>query len=487
MTLPEECRNPRPVTTPSGAVRLPGFAEIVFVKPAGIGGSTKAAALVASGQLPAEAVVNLDNIRFDLTGDMTNHTREREVASISNQRCEVRLAAGLVALRDGTHLHRSYRAESIQRAHRQGAAAVALLRKANFTFEELRARNRSRSRVVPDEGSGRENVLQRHYDQHRSITAEGLYAEGFDLVVEWDDATEFYVLPDSRGVLNPDPITGEPLRVLTQSDVHGCWHTQLALLADHGLHLEGGGFDEVILASVGDVHDKGGARAAGDFGTGEPTDSGSLNCLRLWLWLVRTGRGIWIRGNHEDKLARTLAGKTSPAFSVLGIGDTLADLQAQPDAAELRHTLEAVLSRLPLQVVSDTLVIAHAAARAELLGRHDRKAAGVLLYQRDDTCWDGPATQTLVHGHVIVDEVRRFRRVNAEGELCGEVVNIDTGAYKGGGLTTYDSFTGRTHTTSTDPRDFPPAALMAAHEQEVREFFAQREQKVSRRPESCTT
>jgi hypothetical protein len=70
------------------------------------------------------------------------------------------------------------------------------------------------------------------------------------------------------------------------------------------------------------------------------------------------------------------------------------------------------------------------------------------------TAWHWTGASTLVHGHDTVPEVT-VRRAGVSllrpGHVPGPVVNIDTGAYAGGGLSAYRSWTADTVTVPTVP------------------------------------
>lgn len=101
------------------------------------------------------------------------------------------------------------------------------------------------------------------------------------------------------------------------------------------------------LRLVGDVHGQAqafaaaiaGGRAAGRFivQLGDLVDRGpdSPGTLRQALALVEKGDGVFLRGNHDDKLARYLKG--NPVRIGGDLAGTIAALDTAPDALTLKE------------------------------------------------------------------------------------------------------------------------------------------------------
>lgn len=229
-------------------------------------------------------------------------------------------------------------------------------------------------------------------------------------------------------------------------DIHNCHRTLDVLLEELGyddqfVHHEGR-----IPVLVGDIVDKGGLDEADVLITLGKVMSAHLD-----------GRLLVVRGNHENNLIRKLIN-----------GNDAQNHQVNRTLSAIRSCGEKFVadvvrwfSELPtwLSLDGGDLVVAHAAWDQELASAdaEDRKAQrrfeNLCLYgkkpekglpQRDsyglpirlDWAPDYTGDPVVVHGHVIVDAPY----------VVGNVVNIDTGAYAGGGLTSY-SWPERTITT----------------------------------------
>ena len=264
----------------------------------------------------------------------------------------------------------------------------------------------------------------------------------FDLVVP-DPTTSVAFIPQG-----PDIDLVLPFAVI--GDVHGCTRTLDALLATP----EVAGRFPVF---VGDLIDK------------DPTGDGSVAALRRVMRMHRRGECLVVRGNHEQKLMKRFLryGPDLPASALTGpLVRTVAALRRQPDADMLIPEVAHWLPQLPTMLnfsAADMLVV-HAAHRPELVGasrtKDRRRLAEAHLYGikppkglprndseglpiREDWARTYTGDQTIVHGHVVVDEPR----------CLNGVVNVDTGCYRGARLTAYLSDTGLFVSVPTDPAD----------------------------------
>ena len=433
------------------AVRIPP-AIIVPVGPPACGKSTLAAKLVRAG-LPASAVMSLDTVRGELcsapcrcpnaapgcAGGETCQCVSRQAFLTVARRADIAAKQGRPVYVDGTNLVARVRRDSIKRAHAQGMPAVALLAKV-VSLADLYAANTSRDRVVPT------FVIDKMHAQHAIITAAALYAEGFDLVVEWDHNTTFAYLPygpDATTVSGPFFFIG---------DVHGNWEALNELLTQAGFDVELNHPDGLLPVLLGDVVNKGGMELSDD--PDHPDLVGSVQVLRWALRMWRQGKLVWIRGNNERKLARKLALRETTGDE--GVAATLAALYAQPDADVFVSDLIRFLPRLPVHLIladaGERFIAVHGGIRPDLVGRTDRKAENFCLYVRSGwvEIWNGP--ETVVYGHVIQSNGPRYHRVvpaDASAIRPGATWGIDTGCYAGGGLTGLHSRTGLVHVPSS--------------------------------------
>ena len=254
-----------------------------------------------------------------------------------------------------------------------------------------------------------------------------------DRVLELDAGVD--VLP-YRGDIDLRSYRG---RAAVVGDVHGCQETLTTrLLPVLGWHEEDP--FSPLLVSVGDVHDKGVA---------------SVAAIRWWLSAMRRGAAVMTDSNHARALVRALV---RPDLPVRGcVAETVAEIDAADDADQLRADLVAVFGSLPSHIVLPGLVAVHAALTEQRLWRDDLENRRFAIHTRFHlTPWHWTGSATLVHGHDTVETVTTRRAgVNMlrPGHVPGPVVNIDTGAYAGGGLSAYLSWTGSTVTVPTVPAE----------------------------------
>ncbi len=212
------------------------------------------------------------------------------------------------------------------------------------------------------------------------------------------------------------------------------------------------------LRVVGDVH--GDARAfafAADTDRfivqlGDLTDSGpdSAGALETALRLVDEGRGVFLLGNHDRKLARALGGL--PVRIDAALEETLTQLQPR-----LRERALEAIGRAPAWIVQENRVFVHGGFHTAMLerapppglGRVDPPLSRALFGQTTGrTQPDGypervlrwvdriPDGMTVYCGHDRRStDGRPYVRTGVNG---GTAVFLDTGAGKGGHLSWID-------------------------------------------------
>lgn len=237
-------------------------------------------------------------------------------------------------------------------------------------------------------------------------------------------------------------------------DVHGCWYTLMTLVESLG-GSDGEPPHGLTLVSVGDLHDKGGIIGAGQ---PDPSVSGAVNVLRWALRLSHSGQLITVDSNHGRHLARRITAGPQQRARHGSTEVTYQDILAQADAETLLGQVSRFLHDAPPFVrlsagPTGELVVTHAAAAERLLEADTLRRAeyDYFLYTDEDFRWTGP--QTVVTGHVQVDEPLRIGQQALSGQPVGSVLRIDTGVDKGGGLTAYLPHEDRFVTVPTDPRD----------------------------------
>lgn len=217
---------------------------------------------------------------------------------------------------------------------------------------------------------------------------------------------------------------------------------------------------DMPLRVVGDVHGdaRGFAAAAADtkrfvVQLGDLTDGGpdSAEALRIMFRLIDAGRGLFLLGNHDLKLARALAGRD------VRIDAGLAGTLSQMDAG-LRQRAMAEIARAPAWLIRGQQFFVHGGYHTGMLGQTPPaipagRVEGVLSralygettgrmqpdgYPERSLRWVDrvPAGLTVYCGHD-----RRStdgRPYVHHGLLGGTAIFLDTGAGKGGHLSWID-------------------------------------------------
>ncbi|MGA9868133.1 MAG: metallophosphoesterase [Acetobacteraceae bacterium] len=186
---------------------------------------------------------------------------------------------------------------------------------------------------------------------------------------------------------------------------------------------------------------------------GDLTDQGprSDEVLRIMFALIDAGKGLFLLGNHEHKLARALAGQ--PVRPEPGLGATLAQLDPM-----LRHRALIEIGRAPAWVRQGSRLFVHGGFHTDMLQGpppevgfarvHGAVARALFGEPTGRTQPDGyperslrwvdriPADLTVYCGHDRRStDGRPYVR---KGVLGGTAVFLDTGAGKGGHLSWID-------------------------------------------------
>lgn len=217
--------------------------------------------------------------------------------------------------------------------------------------------------------------------------------------------------------------------------------------------------EDVAVRVVGDVHGDAAAfawAAATErfvLQLGDLTDQGprSDEALRIMFSLIDAGKGLFLLGNHDHKLARALAGR--PVRSEPGLEGTLAQLDP-----ELRRRALAEIGRAPAWVRQGERLFVHGGFHTEMLEGPApaiglERAHGAIAralfgeptgriqpdgYPERSLRWVDriPPGLTVYCGHDRRSS--NGRPYVRRGALGGTAVFLDTGAGKGGHLSWID-------------------------------------------------
>lgn len=254
---------------------------------------------------------------------------------------------------------------------------------------------------------------------------------------------------------------GEKRPIVIVGDIHGSFYTLTeTLLPKLGFASDGSHPDNLLLVSVGDLHDRAGVHGVA---VGDPSLSGAVSTLRWAMEWSAKGALDVVDSNHGKKLARKLTtGETKgPDGSPFGHGldDTLEDLYAQEDSDILIPLVTEFLGSRPSFALysggpTGEIAVAHAALKNRFIGAESmtRKEKDFCIFPR---AFDWYGTATVVVGHVVTPGVIRESNTRNDGSPAGDVIRIDTGAFDGGGLSVYLPDSDTTVTVPTDSRDLP--------------------------------
>ena len=147
----------------------------------GVPASGKTTALKAFADQNGYAYISSDGIRVELTGDITDQSRNKDVWAEAYRRTKDFLERGENVVFDATFSNPDQRREFIDFVRNNGADKVQGIF-LDVSLETAQERNRSRERVVPD------YVLER---MHQSIKdSPPRIEDGFDSVFTLDEYQE---------------------------------------------------------------------------------------------------------------------------------------------------------------------------------------------------------------------------------------------------------------------------------------------------------
>jgi len=210
--------------------------------------------------------------------------------------------------------------------------------------------------------------------------------------------------------------------VLVIGDVHG--HPDL-----FGALLRLADDEARFVVSLGDLVDRG-------------TDNAAT--VRQMLQVLAERRGLFIRGNHDDKLFRTLQGNPTVVDSDLAV--TIEQLDAAADSASLKKGICEAYRQAPYLVCLGHTVMVHGAFAPAMLKSKTlpKKLRSLAIYgeskqggavKKPVRCYrwlaSVPARTSVVIGHHPISDTTILVQRNAAG---GRVIHLDCGAGKDRGL-----------------------------------------------------
>ncbi|MBB5939922.1 polynucleotide kinase-phosphatase [Streptomyces zagrosensis] len=399
---------------------VPDLSLVVLVGATGSGKSS-----FAARHFKPTEVISSDFCRGLVSDDENDQGASSDAFELLNFIAGKRLAAGRLTVIDATNVQPASRKQLVALAREFDVLPVAIV----LDVPEGVCAERNAGR--PDRAMLPRHVIQRHQRELRR-SLRHLEREGFRGV---------HVL---RGVAEVDAVTvtrerrHNDLRHLTGpfdiiGDIHGCRSELETLLGDLGYELRRDASGRAVEAAhpqgrtavfVGDLVDRG------------PDSPG---VLRLVMGMVESGSALCVPGNHENKLARYLAGST--VRHAHGLAETIEQL-AKEDVSdpEFRPRVVAFIRSLVSHYVLDEgkLVVCHAGLPEKYHGRQSGRVRSFALYGettgetdefglpvRYPWAEDYRGSAAVVYGHTPVPRASWLNKT-----LC-----LDTGCVFGGSLT----------------------------------------------------
>lgn len=407
-------------------ISIPDLSLVVLIGPSGAGKSTFAARHFR----PSE-VISSDHCRALVCDDANDQSATVDAFSVLHYITEKRLARGRLVVIDATNTQRESRAPLVALAKKHHCLAVAIV--FNLPTDVCHERNRSR----PDRAFGR-HVVESHKSQLRR-SLRNLEREGFRHIFQLESVDEVEAASLERTRMWNDRRSDHgPFDII--GDLHGCADELEELLDNLGYDVLSRQEGTSLESGPRYVHPQG--RRA--IFLGDLMDRGprSLDCLRIVANMQRSGQALCVPGNHDIKLLKKLLGKDVQVSH--GLADTLAEIEAIPEAARAEFCREAIefLRGLVSHYVLDDgkLVVARAGMKETMQGRGSRAVRDFALYgattgETDEfglpvrLKWGAEyrGQAMVVFGHTPV----------SAPEWLNRTVNIDTGCVFGGQLTAF--------------------------------------------------
>ncbi|MEU4216639.1 polynucleotide kinase-phosphatase [Actinoplanes sp. NPDC026623] len=393
--------------------------ELALVALVGISGSGKST--FAREHFKATQVLSSDYFRGLVADDENDQSASGDAFEALHYVAGKRLAAGRLTVVDATNLQTHARAGLVRLAREHDVLPVAVV----LDVPEALAWERTQARE--DRAFGRQVLGRMHRDLRRSLGQLG--REGFRKIHVLRGADEIAaatirtekLFNDKREVTGPFDIIG---------DVHGCRAELETLLTTLGYGL----VRDDLGRPVDAVHPDGRTAVF----VGDLVDRGpdSPGVLRLVMGMVAAGTAICVPGNHEQKLARRLAGRNVQLTH--GLPETLEQLAREDETfvSQVRSFIDGLVSHYVLD--GGRLVVAHAGLKEAYQGRASGRVRSFALYGettgetdeyglpvRYPWARDYRGSAAVVYGHTPTPEP----------EWINNTICLDTGCVFGGRLT----------------------------------------------------
>ena len=402
MTAPNTDKEP-------DTIGVPELGLILLVGASGSGKST-----FAQRRFAATEVVSSDQCRALVSDDQSDQSVTAPAFALLHDIVDKRLQVGRLTVVDATNTKREDRAPLLELARRWDVLTTAIV--FDLPVETCFEHNRQRSdRTTPEHA-----IKRQHKATRRSI--KGLRRERFHRVHVIDSAERLETVQLTRTRLWTDRRDDHgPFDII--GDVHGCADELLGLLGRLGYDTSASPMSHPEgrrALFLGDLVDRGPA---------------SDRVLEIAMDMVHGGTALCILGNHENKLARALAGRNVTVSH--GLAETLEQLEGRPP--EFRQQVADFIDGLVSHYVLDggDLVVAHAGLPERYQGRSSGRVRSIALYGDTDGetdeyglpvryPWaeDYRGSATVIYGHTPVPDA----------EWLNNTMCLDTGAVFGGRL-----------------------------------------------------
>ncbi|MGK5529607.1 polynucleotide kinase-phosphatase [Streptomyces sp. URMC 129] len=400
---------------------VPDLSLVVLIGTTGSGKSTFA----ARHFLPTQ-VVSSDACRGIVADDENDQSATPEAFELLHYIVGKRLAAGRLTVVDATNVQREARRQLVELARAHDVLPVAIV----LDVPERVCADRNAARA--ERASMPAHVIPRQRRELRR-SLRGLEREGFRTVhvLRGEEEVAAATVRLTRRYNDLRHLTG-PFDII--GDVHGCRAELETLLAGplgYAIERDGRG------RAVGARHPEGRTAVF----VGDLVDRGpdSPGVLRLVMGMVAAGTALCVPGNHENKLARHLKGRTVRLTH--GLAETVEQLAREDGTdpgfrARVAEFIDSLISHYVLD--GGRLVVSHAGLPEKYHGRTSGRVRSHALYGettgetdefglpvRYPWAEEYRGAAAVVYGHTPVP-----RAAWINNTLC-----LDTGCVFGGALT----------------------------------------------------